>query len=269
MDSYKSVCEQEAQRWNAVADVHPMDFIFHFVFSNPAFETKENAVRYYFEDGFRSAQNLLHLLGDICGFDGKRSLRLLEFASGYGCVTRHLSNVLPFCITTSCDIHPEAVQFIREKLNTDAVSSASRPEDLHLKKDFDVVFALSFFSHMPKATFSRWLRKLASLVKPEGYLVFTTHGLASRKFLQNCRFDEEGFWYNASSEQKDISTDEYGLACTMPNYVFALISQIPEVTVKYYREGYWWEHQDVYCLRRLSTGLSWNSLKGVIRTRYK
>jgi 2-polyprenyl-3-methyl-5-hydroxy-6-metoxy-1,4-benzoquinol methylase len=56
-------------------------------------------------------------------------------------------------MTTAYDIHQQAIQFIQEKLKTEAVLSASRPEDLDLNRAFDVVFALSFFSHMPKVRY--------------------------------------------------------------------------------------------------------------------
>lgn len=252
LDNCKSVCEKSAQRWKVASEIHPLDFTFQFLLTKPSCPTTEKAIEEYFEDGFDSAQKLTNILKEICVLGDKQSLQLLEFASGYGRVTRHLKNVAPFCITTACDIHPQAVQFIREKLNTEAVLSALCPEDLHLNKEFDVVFALSFFSHMPKKTFSRWLQKLTFLVKPGGYFIFTTHGLITHQgWPESCQFDEEGFHFNLVSEQKDISTEEYGSACTMPKYVFSQILKIPKISIKYFQEGYWWGHQDVFCLRRL------------------
>lgn len=190
---------------------------------------------------------------DICGFDGEQKLHLLEFVSGYGCVTRHIKNVIPFSVTTACNIHQQAVQFIKEKLGTEAVLSASRPEDLHIKPEFDVVFALSFFSHMPKNKFPQWLRKLASFVKPGGYLIFTTHGLESPKYFPNCQFDEEGFYFHPASEQKDLSTQGYGITCNHPAYAFARIFEIPKLTLKYFHEGYWWGHQDVFVVKNVDS----------------
>ena len=53
---------------------------------------------------------------------------------------------------------------------------AHRPEDFRPSEQFDVVFALSFFTHMPKSTFGRWLARLPR-GPPSGQLAFTTHGL--------------------------------------------------------------------------------------------
>jgi hypothetical protein len=130
---------------------------------------------------------------------------------------------------------------------TETVLSTSQPEDLFLDKKFDVVFALSFFSHMPKDTFSRWLERLASFIKPEGYLIFTTHGLRSQRMLQQrFKFDDEGFYFRSVSEQKDINTEEYGTAFVTPQYVIDKLAEIPNLPLQYFHEGYWWGQQDVY-----------------------
>jgi hypothetical protein len=50
-----------------------------------------------------------------------------------------------------------------------------------------------FISHMPKTTFGRWLKQLFSLVRPGGYLIFTTHGLVSSTIIPGVQFDDSGF----------------------------------------------------------------------------
>jgi 2-polyprenyl-3-methyl-5-hydroxy-6-metoxy-1,4-benzoquinol methylase len=156
-------------------------------------------------------------------------------------------------LTTACGIHEDAVQFIKEQLGLEAVMSSSHPNDLILHQSFDVVFALSFFSHMPKNTFARWLKKLASFVKPGGYLIFTTHGLLSRVFFHNCKLDKDGFYFSITSEQKDLSQEDYGCALVEPQYVFDRIFEIPNNTLKYFHEGYWWGHQDIYIVKSVES----------------
>ncbi len=246
MHALESIRESVARRYNVCPEIHPQDFLFQYIRGSVRLDTDEKATEEYFEDGANSARKLGSILSDVCGY-GDRQVQLLEFASGYGMVTRHIRNVMPRCSTTSCDIHPQAVQFIREKLATEAVLSASKPEDIFLDKTFDVVFALSFFSHMPKDTFSRWLEQLASFVKPEGYLIFTTHGLRSlRSFRMNFKFDEEGFYFRSTSEQMDLSAKEYGSTFVTPQYVIGRLAQMTNLPLQYFREGYWWGHQDVY-----------------------
>lgn len=257
MEQYKSICEREAEKLGTSPAVHPEDFIFQFVLNHPCFLSKaENAIAYYFQNGFDSAQNLSHILKTICRFDGEQKIQLLEFASGYGCVTRHIKNVIPFAETTACDIHIQAMQFIDQNLEIPTVLSTVRPEDLILEKKFDVVFALSFFSHMPKAAFSRWLKRLASFLKPGGHLIFTTHGIDSTAFIPNCQFDTDGFYFQPNSEQSDLSVDEYGTACTLPIYAISQIFNESHWALKFFQQGYWWSHQDVYVVKCLSESIN-------------
>jgi SAM-dependent methyltransferase len=242
---------KEAEKYKINTTIHSQDMILDYLVNHPQFRTKDEAISYYFDDGFKSAQQLRNILKDICGFQDQNQISLFEFASGFGCVTRHLKNTIPNCVPIACDIHPEAIRFSREVLGIEAILSESSPEELKLDRQFDVVFALSFFSHMPKSSFTRWLTKLVSLVKPGGYLIFTTHGLMSKQFIINCHYDEDGFYFCSESEQKDISTAEYGTACVTPQYVFSQIFTIPEVSPKYFFEGYWWKHQDVFVIRRI------------------
>lgn len=248
-DSQKKVINALAEKWDVRPDIHPDDFIFRFLYDNPTFQTKDDAISYYFNDGRNSARQLLKILTDICGYDERQKIDMLEFASGYGCVTRHIDNVIPFAQVTTCDIHPEAQSFIKNELKVNAILSASKPEKLVLAEKYDVVFALSFFSHMPRATFGRWLMQLFSLVKPGGHVVFTTHGMASANVLPNVQFDEEGFWFQPSSEQKDLDSSEYGLTCTRPEFVFSRLFEMQQNRLLYYQEAFWWGHQDVYVIR--------------------
>jgi SAM-dependent methyltransferase len=158
--------------------------------------------------------------------------------------------VIPLCSTTACDIHPAAVEFIKNELKTDAILSNVVPEDLVMGETFDVVFALSFFSHMPKNSFFRWLRALASFVRPEGFLIFTTHGLVTRRlWFRKYEFDPDGFFFHPDSEQKDLSPLDYGAACVKPQYVCGGVFENPNLNLQYFREGYWWNHQDLYIVK--------------------
>jgi hypothetical protein len=156
-------------------------------------------------------------------------------------------------MVTACDVHPEAVRFIQQKLNTPAVLSNRLPGSFNVAAAYDVVFALSFFSHMPKQSFARWLMRLATLTDATrtapGWLIFTTHGLLSPKYLGDCSLDEDGFWFLSQSEQRDIDTHDYGLTVTRADYVLKRVFDVPSASLACYREGFWWDHQDLWVLR--------------------
>src|ERR1700693_2168905 len=178
--SLKTLRGQAAQQYGVPHDIHPDDMLWQYLLRHRNFPTPDAAIRYYFSDGAESARKLESIVREhLPSVASSRKVSLLEFASGYGMVTRHLANMPSQAKLVACDIHQQAVEFIRDHLHQRAVISRHVPEEASFAESFDVVFALSFFSHMPEVTFGRWLATLFAAVSPGGILVFTTHGLAS------------------------------------------------------------------------------------------
>ena len=138
-------CEAAAAT-GVVASVHPQDFIYWFCCRHPHL-TLEAAISYYFSDGARSAEKLDGIVTEL-GFERGQPIKLLEFASGYGCVTRHLKKHARWDLT-SCDIHSEAIDFLDRQIGVKTLQSVHLPEQFATIEKYDVVFALSFFSHLP------------------------------------------------------------------------------------------------------------------------
>ena len=230
-------------------DIHPDDFIFQFLIDNPCFSKPEEAIHYYFNDG-RKSTNILAALVKELGLPD--SFSLLEFASGYGCVSRHFPVVMPCAKVTTCDIHVGAVDFMSATLGMNAVISNSVPENIDLPENYDVIFSLSFFSHMPRQTWGRWLVAHFSQLKPGGALIFTTQGLESRKYFGFPEIPLDGFWYRAESEQYDLDTAEYGSTIVTRAFVENEVRQQIRRPIHLYRQGFWWKHQDLYVVRKPS-----------------
>ena len=175
---------EHASKGKVSGAVHPKDFIFHFLLKHPGFSDMDDAVKHYFDDGRKSAELLKSILQNELSIDVAERKKMLEFASGYGAVTRHLRAVLPTFEITSSDIHLEANDFITAELGGKTIPSSSVPEYFDSAGEYDLVFALSFFSHMPKATWARWLGALFKALSSGGSLIFTTHGATTlRKLL--------------------------------------------------------------------------------------
>jgi hypothetical protein len=231
------------------AAVHPDDFIYWYVCGHPSF-TLESAITYYFDDGRRSSDKLVDQLAALGYRNGER-IKLLEFASGYGCVTRHLKKHLSFDLM-SCDIHPQAIDFLATRIGVKTLQSAHVPEQFAHDQKYDVVFALSFFSHMPKSSFGRWIRALYNALTAPGYLVFTTHGLKTCASFGITPGDipSDGFWFTANSEQKDLDSAEYGSALSTPDFVAGEIARQTGAPIVAYKHGEWWSHQDLWVIKR-------------------
>lgn len=139
-------------------------------------------------------------------FGGFEKIRMLDFAAGYGRVTRHLLGKIDRRRLTVSDIMEEAVDFQRRTFQVDGVVSTVDPDALDLSGRFEVVQAISLFTHLPEDLFRRWLRKLWSHVEPGGMLILSVHDTS----LLTVQESEEGFIFLPSSENDRLDPESYG-----------------------------------------------------------
>ncbi|PGZ93613.1 methyltransferase [Bacillus pseudomycoides] len=239
-----------ADKYHTVEHIHENDHIFRFVMEHPSFSSGEQAIEYYFNDGQKSASLFMELIQELLEVK-EEPTQVLEFASGYGRITRYLLNQERKLDITACDIHEEAVNFIKEKLSAKVLLSHTQPELFTVPHSYHVVFALSFFSHIPDSTWFRWLKTLYNTLQPGGLLIFTTHGYQSKKMSGTPELNSEGYWFAPGSEQLDLEGQDYGVTVVSPAYVCKKIELLPEnpVIVRMV-EGFWWGHQDLYIIRK-------------------
>jgi SAM-dependent methyltransferase len=231
------------------AAVHPEDLLFkQFLLQTPGIEAADR----YFSSGYGDADWIAMTIKRL--LPNMQRPKVLEFAAGFGRVSRHLLHQAPNIDFTVSDIHPSAVQFAKETLGLTGFKSEARPEQLILPARYDFIFTLSFFSHMPDSTFGAWLALLYSALNEGGLLLFTTHGEVSmRKYthLADSYDPETGCGFTlAGSDQIDIEEGEsYGSAATDFEYVLRRIRKTPAY-INSYRSGQWWGHQDEWIIQK-------------------
>lgn len=150
-----ALCSEQAEKFKVAATIHPEDELFEFL--RRMSPNDAMAVEHYFADGFKCATQFKQIIRDYI-WETRTNLSVLEFASGFGRVSRHFKNVAPEVNLTCCDIHVRAIEFAINDLGIRALPSNSDPDLFETIERFDVVFALSFFSHVPDHTFARWLK---------------------------------------------------------------------------------------------------------------
>jgi hypothetical protein len=255
--AYTPEAEVEAAKFAVPPDIHADDLIFQWLLD---VETEPNhdkaralVTEYYFLDGDRSARRLDGLIQEHHPDAAARRLTLFEFASGYGCVSRHLRKMSERYELLACDIHEQAVAFLRERLGVEAVLSHSDPHAFDAGSKFDIVFALSFFSHVPDRTFGAWIEALFSMVADNGLLIFTTHGRIPHESVNRPALDPSGYFFAPVSEQKDIPTEQYGSMIVTPFFVMERIGQCSYAALALFQEAFWWSHQDLFVVRKAPT----------------
>ena len=227
--------------------ISPQDDIFGFFAGHPS---SRNPLRDYFADGWRTLSELMLLL-EAVDQPLLKTPRVLEFASGHGRFTRHLAKALGAGRVVVSDVVPSAVAFSKSTFGVDGFLSASVPEEVQWPQRFELVFVLSLFSHLPRSTWSRWLKVLFEAVAPGGLLVFSTHGVKAAAF-DSVVLDEEGFFFAPSSESHAIDAQEYGTAFTSEAFVLQSIADTLGADCLVHKAPvHFWNHQDAYVLRRL------------------
>lgn len=227
--------------------ISPQDDIFGFFAGHPS---STNPLRDYFADGWRTLSELMLLL-EAVDQPLLKMRNVLEFASGHGRFTRHLVKSLGAAHVTVSDVVPDAVDFAARTFGVKGLMSASTPEAVRWPCQYDLVFVLSLFSHLPRSTWSRWLKVLYSAVEPGGLLVFSTHGPKAAAF-DSVVLDEDGFYFVASSESNAIDAQEYGTSFTSEAFVLKAIQEALGVDCLVHKAPvHFWNHQDAYVLRRV------------------
>lgn len=164
------------------------------------------------------------------GFDPTGNV--LDFASGYGRITRFLIREhQPEKVWVS-DIKEKAVNFQKKYFGVNGFPSTYQPEVMEVSERFDLIFVGSLFSHLPKSTFSAWLVKLKSLLTERGILAFSVHDISL--FGVPGEPSTEHFIFHPSSEDITFSevedhidkSSEYGVTYCSEFFVSNLCKQL-------------------------------------------
>ena len=197
---------------------------------------------------FDSALKMLHPLRVLANwkFGGLSGCeRLLDFASGFGRLTRFLvQETRPGALVVS-DIQAEAVEFQRQTFGVEGFASVTDPATLRVDRPFDCIFVASLFTHLPEHRFHAWLAKLIGLLTPGGMLVFTVHDASL--LARHRPVAPSGFDFNPHvSEVGSLAAVEYGSTHVSQEFVDRAIDRAARGKGGHQRipRGLW--HHDVY-----------------------
>lgn len=242
------------RRLGVCSAIHDRDFIFWYIHDSRPPERRAEAVEEYLTSGIPAALLLKEFLAQarVAAILASRPnpgepVSTLEFAAGYGRVTRHFSSVLPELDVTACDIHDTAVDFLRNN-GLPAMASSHDPHGFALGRAFNVIYAFSFFTHMPRASWTAWLEALGRHLSENGVLIFTAHGEVSQALMQVEALEADGFFFHPHSEQADLPGAEYGNTVTAFDFVHAQLHEAGLELVQFRQAGA--GHHDVYVVRK-------------------
>jgi len=131
----------------------------------------------FFEMGSLCAQRIRQAL-EKTGVEIDRFDAILDFGCGCGRTIRHF-RTLPKTQLYGTDYNPKLVAWCGRNLPFArfGLNRLHPPLD-YPGETFDLVYAFSVFTHLPESLQFAWMKELSRVLKPAGYLVFSTLPLA-------------------------------------------------------------------------------------------
>jgi SAM-dependent methyltransferase len=183
---------------------------------------REQALFQYFRSGASIADSLGQVLSWRFG-DPARIGKVLDFASGYGRVTRFLVRRLPPELVWVADVYADGVRFQEERLGVHGIVSTVQPEAFSCAERFDAILVTSLFTHLPEERFIAWLRVLLGLLAPGGMLAFSAH--SAEVLPQGVEMPEAGFRFHETSESSSLDKSDYGSTWVTEDFVRAALAK--------------------------------------------
>ncbi len=222
--------------------IHDDDEMFSYI-KEYGENDQQTALWEYFTGGL----HMLNLVRDLAGKKCSSLINIrsfLDFASGYGRLTRFLVKELSRERIWVCDIYANAVEFQEQQFGVHGVESVPDPEDFPCDERFDFVFVASLFSHLPEGMFTKWLGKLYSLLAPKGILVFSVHDEAL--LPSNVAMPATGFLFQPHSESRSLDKNQYGSTWVNEEFMRKAIREATGREVYARNRRGLWKLQDVY-----------------------
>lgn len=133
-------------------------------------------VREYREGGARAA---IELAAGLRGAGGELATQvaILDFGCGAGRVLPHVAGLVPGAACIGCDVDRDAIEWARaHRPGLDWTLSSFEPPLPFAAESFDLVYAVSVFSHLGRGPQDRWLAELARVLRPGGVALLSVHG---------------------------------------------------------------------------------------------
>jgi SAM-dependent methyltransferase len=232
-----------------IASLDQRDEMYKYFNSVGTGKNKTKNQEYYFLSGQKALVSLKNILADQ-GMSFKDTTSLLEFASGYGRITRFLvTRIAPQKITVS-DIDSAAVRFNSATFGTSPLVSTQNPSNFICTRKFQLIFVASLFTHLNYALWVPWLKRLYELLEPGGLLIFSTRDLQHYSLNDYIEFIEDGFAFEKSNETLGrLKVNTYGTTLVTEGWVRKTIQDHECGELRAYYPHKLWQ-QDIYVIKK-------------------
>ena len=146
----------------------------------------------YYEMGLKHSGLISELIKEHIS---KKEIKICEWGCGPARVLRHLARIDGFekVEVYGTDYNEDTINWCMRNIQNVCFSKNDLEPPLPYGPEmFDCVYAISVFTHLSEKMHYAWIKELFRILKPDGILIFTTHGdLCARRLLttQKAEYD--------------------------------------------------------------------------------
>jgi SAM-dependent methyltransferase len=201
--------------------------------------------------GKRSSEVIHSALRKV-GKDFGSVREVLDFGCGCGRTLLWFEDKPPSTRLYGTDIDVEAITWCREHLKyAEFGGNDALPPLRYPPEAFDLIYAISVFTHLDEGFQFRWLEELQRVTSPEGIVLVTLHGTDTWKELPRkdvAYLEKNGFKFVVSNNMQGIFPEWYQNAFHTKDYVLERYTEYFNV-LGYLPRGMN-NHQDVVILQK-------------------
>ncbi len=188
--------------------------------------------------------------------------RILDYPSGAGRALRYLRAAFPSAEIFAGDLQSGHVDFCVERFGAKRVAASVDLAAAEIPGALDVVWCGSLATHISADRSAQLLHRFADALAPGGVAFVTFHGRMypraivdiDRNVVAQPDLDSivrecarTGYGYRPY-RTPEFERQGYGVSLTSPGWVFERLHERDDVTILFYREKGWHEHQDVVAI---------------------
>lgn len=180
-------------------------------------------------------QNALSRVGrELASFN-----RILDFGCGCGRTMIHLKDLAPRAELEGTDIDAKAIEWCKRHLPfADFRTSSETPPVDYPTDRFDLIYAISVFTHLDENYQFRWLEELRRIAAPGAILLLTVDSslVGNQEFVFQRSYEEGLFpaWYQNAYHSREYVVENFGKYFKVMDYFAKGMNN----------------HQDIVMLRR-------------------
>jgi SAM-dependent methyltransferase len=143
--------------------------------------------------GLKDAEICVAYIDRYIEHDASGPVHILDFGCGCGRTTRFLQAIPRFDVCGT-DVNISLVAWCQKNLGMVKTSANEVAPPLNFRNgQFDFVYSLSIFTHLPETSMLAWLDELAAVTADNGIVLLTTHGYPALDIICRSRPHQQMF----------------------------------------------------------------------------